>query len=238
MKTENRDNFTPATISILKQRAAFICSNPNCKCLTIAPSKSDDEKVEFNGVAAHVCSAAPGGPRYKEEMTPEERSGINNGVFLCANCSVLIDKNNGIDYSENELRKWKVEHENWVISNLNKKISENNSTTINVVSHNQIGGITAGVVNFGEPQRKLTSQLKAETDRMFPDINENISVSYVSGNTEALHFANEINDYLISKGFAIKGLGTFQRAPAVFGLAVEKNIVGEGRKILVGYPTK
>ncbi|MCK7591598.1 hypothetical protein M0G43_13505 [Subsaxibacter sp. CAU 1640] len=238
MKTGNRDNFSSNIISILKQRAAFICSNPDCKCLTIAPSKTDPEKVEFNGVASHICSAAPGGPRYNSEMTPEERSGIKNGIFLCSNCSVLIDKNNGIDYSESTLINWKLNHENWVASNLNKKLLDNKSTTINVVSHNQIGGITAGVVNVGEPQRKLTPRLKAETDKMFPDNNENISVSYVSGNTEALNFATEIKDYLISKGFTIKGLGSFQRSPEVFGLAIENSRHENGRCILVGYPKK
>ncbi len=203
MKTNNRDDFSINTVLILKQRAAFICSNPNCKCLTIAPSEVDEEKVIFNGVASHICSAAPGGPRYKIEMTPEKRSGINNAIFLCANCSVLIDKNNGVGYTEEILKKWKSDHENWVKSNLNKSIisSGSQSTTIvSIVSNNQLGGITAGIVNLGEPQRKLTPELKAQTDNIFPDNSEQISISYVSGNNEALNFATQIRDYLISKG--------------------------------------
>lgn len=235
MTKDNRDNFAPATIAALKQRAAFICSNPNCKCLTIAPSKNNEEKVEFNGIAAHICSAAAGGPRYKIEMTPEERSGINNGIFLCANCSILIDKNNGIDYTEDQLRKWKKDHEDWVRLNLNKKMTEKDTTIINVVSNNQNGGITAGVVNFGEVQRRLTQEQKVELDKNFPDIHENISVLYISGNTESLYFANEIKDYLTSKGFKID-FGAFRKMPEVFGLRVEKN--EEGRSILIGYPKK
>ena len=39
------------------------------------------------------------------------RTGINNAIWLCATCSTLIDKNKGLDYPVDHLRKWKKDHE-------------------------------------------------------------------------------------------------------------------------------
>lgn len=236
MKLDNRDDFSIKTVGILKQRAAYICSNPDCKCLTIAPSDADDEKVIFNGVASRISSASPGGPRYDPSMTSEERSALNNGIFFCSNCSVLIDKNNGLDFSSVLLKAWKVNHEKWIKDNLNKRIiNDSKSSIINVSSSNQSGGITAGIVNLGEPQRRMTSNLKIETDKIFSDPNEKISISYVSGNSEALNFATEIRDYFISQGFKYIGFGSFTRSPEIYGLVIENSRNKDGRSILVGF---
>jgi hypothetical protein len=236
MKNENRDDFSSKTVGILKQRAAFLCSNPDCRCLTIAASDTDDKKVIFNGVASHITSAAPGGPRYDASLTEEQRSDINNAIFLCANCSIMIDKNNGLDYTAEKLNEWRLAHEKWTKENLNKKIgNEPPRTVINVTSNGQTGGITAGIVNIGDPQRRMATALKSETDKVFPDVNEKISISYVSGNQEAMRFATEIQAYLEAKGFKIPGLGSFMRMPEVFGLKVETLRNNGGRHIMVGF---
>jgi hypothetical protein len=44
-------------------------------------------------------------------QTPAERAAILNAIWLCATCSTLIDKNNGMDYPANHLRRWKRDHE-------------------------------------------------------------------------------------------------------------------------------
>ncbi len=44
-------------------------------------------------------------------QTPAERAGISNAIWLCATCSTLIDKNNGMDYPADHLRRWKRDHE-------------------------------------------------------------------------------------------------------------------------------
>jgi hypothetical protein len=169
-------------------------------------------------------------------MTQEERSGINNAIFLCSNCSVLIDKNNGIDHPVELLNAWKLKHERWVKDNLNKRINnEPSATIINVTSTNQSGGITAGVVNIGEPQRRMSPQLKTDLDKLFANPSEKVAVLYVAGNTEALKFATEIKDYLVSKDFRFASLGSFTRSPEIYGLKVEKSRHGEGTSILVGY---
>jgi hypothetical protein len=115
-----RDDFSPTVKETLAKRASFICSNPNCRCLTLCPSDEDDEKYIYIGKAAHITAASKNGPRYNETLSSEERSSIKNGIYLCSNCADMIDKNNGLDYPKEVLLQWKEEHEKWVKENLNK----------------------------------------------------------------------------------------------------------------------
>lgn len=117
-----RDEFSGPIKKALKERAAFICSNPNCKVMTIAPSEKDNEKVQYIGKAAHITAAAAGGPRYDKNLSPEDRMSIDNAIFLCSSCADMIDKNQGIDHLSLKLREWKESHEQWVRDNLNKRI--------------------------------------------------------------------------------------------------------------------
>ena len=105
-----RDDFTPRTKSDLALRASHHCSL--CKCSTVGPSEEASNAVTNIGVAAHICAAAPGqgARRYDATMTPEERSHIENGIWLCASCSVLIDRDEGRFTVEN-LRNIKRDHE-------------------------------------------------------------------------------------------------------------------------------
>lgn len=139
---KQRDDFESKTIETLAKRASFICSNPDCRCLTLAASDVDEMKFVYNGVAAHITSASIGGPRFDEKKTPEERRSISNGIFLCTSCSVIIDKNNGIDFSVKQLLDWKEDHEKWIRENLNKSIA--NSIAIVDGEHHAkgIGNVT------------------------------------------------------------------------------------------------
>jgi hypothetical protein len=116
-----RDDFLKGVTNGLRMRAAFICSNPDCRKQTIAPSDEDETKYLYLGKAAHITAAANGGPRYDPNMSPEERRSISNGIFLCSNCADLIDKNKGRDFAVETLKAWKIDHEKWVSANLNKR---------------------------------------------------------------------------------------------------------------------
>lgn len=115
-----RDDFAPLVVAALGKRASFICSNPGCRRQTIAPSSADAMKFLYIGAAAHITAASKYGPRYDPNMTTEDRAAITNGIFLCRSCADLIDKNKGIDFTVDELRSWKSDHEDWVSANLNK----------------------------------------------------------------------------------------------------------------------
>jgi hypothetical protein len=102
----------PLTINQkLAERAGFFCSNPLCRKITIGPSPGLENKSIKIGIASHICAASPKGPRYDMSQSDAERSSINNGIWLCASCSVLIDKNGGYDFPAEHLRKWKKDHE-------------------------------------------------------------------------------------------------------------------------------
>ena len=120
MVSKGRDNFSKKTIEAIAKRASFICSNPECRCLTLCPSDEDQKKYIYIGKVAHITGAAKGGPRYDSSLSKEQRGSIENGIFICSNCAEMVDKNEGIDFPEVTLREWKKDHEEWISQNLNK----------------------------------------------------------------------------------------------------------------------
>jgi len=118
-----RDDFDSKTIEALAKRASYICSNPGCRSLTICPSDVDTKKYIYVGKAAHITSAAAKGPRHDATLTNSERRSIENGIFLCATCADMIDKNGGVDFPVDEIKQWKSQHESWARGNLNRSIS-------------------------------------------------------------------------------------------------------------------
>lgn len=116
-----RDDFSLAVKNSLKMRASLICSNPNCRKQTVAPSELDEDKFVCLGKAAHITAAAVGGPRYDASLSSTERAAISNAIYLCSSCADLVDKNSGKDFPIYTLKSWKEEHERWVSANLNKQ---------------------------------------------------------------------------------------------------------------------
>jgi hypothetical protein len=149
--TKNRDDFQKSTVDALGKRSAFICSYSKCRCNTLSPSLEDDSKFIYIGKAAHITAAAKGGARYDERMSSEQRKSIENAIFLCSNCADMIDKNKGVDFPVELLNEWKRQHESWVHENIGLR-NNNSSTTVNVTSNNQSGGITAAIVNVVNSQ--------------------------------------------------------------------------------------
>jgi|JI10StandDraft_1071094.scaffolds.fasta_scaffold480261_2 hypothetical protein len=111
---KNRDDFSSNTVKKLAERAAYICSNPGCRRVTIGPDFSNNGASTKTGVGSHIKAASKGGPRYDTNQTTAERSSITNGIWLCHTCSSLIDRNGGADYKEEILYKWKDGHEKFV----------------------------------------------------------------------------------------------------------------------------
>lgn len=226
-----RDEFPKQIADALAKRAAFICSNPECRTLTLAPSEDNASKFLYIGKAAHISAASEGGPRYNSQMTPAERKSVSNGIFLCSNCADMIDKNKGRDFPEATLHRWKDDHEKWVAANLNKRqFNQKSGPTINVESYGQQGGITAGIVNVGPKRRMLTDEIKSQLLAYFPDKSRMIQITAVLGNSEAMSFAAQIGAYLKSQGYQVRGPGE-----AIFGRMVHPlEIDTSAMKINVG----
>lgn len=87
---KRRDDFTPKVIERLRARVGFRCSHPDCRVPTSGPGEGELDVAHF-GRAAHITAAAPGGPRYDETLTREQRRSISNAIWLCANHADEID---------------------------------------------------------------------------------------------------------------------------------------------------
>lgn len=85
-----RDDFKQEIKETLAKRVAFVCSNPECNMSTIGPNSEQGKSTNI-GVAAHITAASKGGKRYDETLSAEQRSSIDNGIWLCQTCSKLID---------------------------------------------------------------------------------------------------------------------------------------------------
>ncbi len=107
--TTMRDNFPASVRHALAARAGYRCSL--CKTPTSGPSDEAPDAVTNVGVAAHITAAAPGrgARRYDPSLTAEERRGIDNGIWLCGTCSILIDRDEAV-FSVDALRTIRRDH--------------------------------------------------------------------------------------------------------------------------------
>ncbi|GEM_PF-3037869 len=113
----NRDDFNQKTKDLLAKRAGFRCSNPECRHITIGASTNPEKSTNI-GVASHISAAAPGGPRYDSKLDSDERASIENGIWLCYGCSVLIDKDTD-KYTTDILKDWKENAERKSMNEVN-----------------------------------------------------------------------------------------------------------------------
>jgi hypothetical protein len=113
----NRDDFKKTVVDALAKRAAYHCSNPDCVRLTLEPSVANTDCYIYTGQASHITAASTGGPRYDSYLSSDQRQSADNGIFLCSECGVKIDKNDGVDFSVEKLREWKSQHEELVKTN-------------------------------------------------------------------------------------------------------------------------
>lgn len=109
----NRDEFDKKTKLLAAQRVNYLCSYPECRCLTISASQEGNDKFSSIGEAAHICAASKGGKRYDGSMTSEERKSVENCIWLCKNHARLIDTDDK-KYTVEVLKQWKKETEKYV----------------------------------------------------------------------------------------------------------------------------
>ncbi len=125
-------DFTKKTIETLRKRAGEKCSNPKCRKTTSGPS-SDIEKSLSLGRASHIRAAQPGGPRYDKSQNEKERKSIRNAIWVCANCSDLIDKDPEL-HTADVLFHWKEEQEKQVQEEFSSSGDKSISRQSNIIS--------------------------------------------------------------------------------------------------------
>ncbi len=122
-----RDDFSQKTKNILASRVGWRCSNPSCRKLTCGAGEGMKGIINI-GVAAHICAASQGGPRFDIHMQSDERKSYNNGIWLCQSCAKLIDSDVS-RYTATLLKEWKQDAEKSSVKeleNLNIKSDSSN----------------------------------------------------------------------------------------------------------------
>ncbi|MEN0653923.1 MULTISPECIES: hypothetical protein [Hyphobacterium] len=109
-------DFSLKTIENLGKRAAFLCSNPDCRAMTVGPNSKANSSTTI-GEAAHICGARPSSARYVSTMSDLARAEITNAIWLCRNCHKKID-GDADSYSAARLFSWREEHERYVTNKL------------------------------------------------------------------------------------------------------------------------
>ena len=103
---------------------------------------------------------------------------------------------------------------------------------VNVTSYNQSGGITAGEIHVGEQARHITPEVASQLYQHLPK-DKKVSITAVMGDQEAFRFANEVKDYLSSKGYTVDGVSQSIYSRPVVGQTINRNDDG-GFDIIIG----
>jgi hypothetical protein len=112
MSRRKAREFSNKTQEYLRERVAYMCSNPLCRQLTVKADFADITQVR-SGKASHIHSVGKKGPRYDPNMTDKQCASFENGIWLCDKCSREVDDNNS-QYLADALRTWKKEAEDYV----------------------------------------------------------------------------------------------------------------------------
>ena len=92
-----RAEFSVRTARIVSERSGYRCSYPGCTRTTIGPGSSARE-VSNTGVAAHIYSASPQGPRGQAGLRDADITAPENAIWLCSYHARLVDNNRGAQF--------------------------------------------------------------------------------------------------------------------------------------------
>ncbi len=100
----SRDDFSPQTKRVIAQRSGYRCAI--CGCQTEIPGLDPNTAVSI-GDAAHITAASRGGPRYDPNLTSDQRTSAENGLWACKNHHWWIDHDED-RYSVSDLVRRKI----------------------------------------------------------------------------------------------------------------------------------
>ncbi len=112
---------------MLAMKSGNKCALTDCRKDLMSEGESAEPAVI--GEAAHIYGESAGtekkkaSARYRADMTDDERNHLDNLIYLCPNCHTKIDKQEA-DYPAKLLFEAKKNHDNWVASQLDEKMSE------------------------------------------------------------------------------------------------------------------
>lgn len=126
-----RDDFAIATKRFLAERVAYRCSFPGCNASTLGPSEESAQAISRTGMACHInaASSGSGARRYDPNMTPEQRSSIENGIWMCYTHGKLIDTDE-TRFTVEMLRCWRD------LAEFVAKIKQERGEDVKITPHN------------------------------------------------------------------------------------------------------
>ncbi len=92
-----RNDFSKGVKKALAERNGFRCSFLGCDRTTVGPGAAPQDAIS-TGVAAHIHSASPGGPRGQATLAVQDLEGIGNALWLCANHARIVDAKRGVEF--------------------------------------------------------------------------------------------------------------------------------------------
>jgi hypothetical protein len=102
-----------------------------------------------------------GQARYDDLMSDEARANVENGIWLCASCHTLVDKNKGADFPVSKLIEWKKSHEDLIKSLLHS----HRSPVPMLRRFTEEGQVAQDVVDLLEGHGALFVDLHLEVDQ-------------------------------------------------------------------------
>lgn len=174
-------DFSKDTIQTLAFRSGLICNNPSCQTITTGPSDGNGPLKLKIGEAAHISAKKLGQARYDSLMSDAARASVNNGIWLCASCHTLIDKNIGADFTSTMLLGWKKSHEDLIRSLLHS----HRSPVPILRKFTEEGQIAQDVVDLLENHGALFTDLHLE-------VSQHVSLSIERLRQELIEFSKKI----------------------------------------------
>lgn len=114
-------DYTVASERALYQLARGACYAPQCD---VPATVFIDGEPFSNLEIAHIHGANPGSPRYREDMTDDERRAFANLLLLCRAHHELVDRRRPDDYPASLLGDWKEAREAGLEPNVLAGITE------------------------------------------------------------------------------------------------------------------
>ena len=112
---------------------------------------------------------------------------------------------------------------------------EKEKRDIHVTSYGQQGGITAYQVNLQPGDRRLSDKVANDLEDRLNSLDfKSVEVNAVMGDGEAFRFASQIKNFLVSKGFDVKGVNQVIYSAPVQGQTIESPNDAGIIKVIIG----
>ena len=104
-----RRKYPQNTRRVLDIQSLNQCAYPECTKTLVEPSAGKSGST-VTGQICHIHALKPGGPRWKEGLSPEERNSPENLIMLCPTHHAVVDGQPEF-YTAELLQQWKWDHE-------------------------------------------------------------------------------------------------------------------------------